>query len=91
MTRQTITFVIDTNRDHDIIRWLDVQGNKSAAIREAIRAQLGGRLNITHVDIYEAIQDLKRTSYTRETAAVPQRQEMNEPPDIAAALDNMGL
>jgi hypothetical protein len=59
MARQTITFVLDTVRDRDILHWLEGQENKSAAIREAIRAHLG-RSGITLADVYEAIQDLKR-------------------------------
>lgn len=92
MSRQAITFVIDTDRDRDIVRWLKDQGNKSAAIREAIRTQLGRTLDITLVDINEAIQDLKQADGARETTSISRRQEETyEPPDIAAALDSMGL
>jgi hypothetical protein len=91
MARQTITFVLDTERDRDILRWLEKQSNKSAAIREAIRSNLAhGDITLAHV--YEAIQDLKRSAW----ASVPQTQVPTaeasaEPPDIAAALDNLGL
>jgi hypothetical protein len=92
MARQAITFVVDTDRDRDIIRWLEDQDNKSAAIREAIRTQLSEGLDITLIDIYEAIQDLKQGGLVRETASVPRGQvEIFEPPDIAAALDGLGL
>jgi hypothetical protein len=91
MARQTITFVLDTERDRDILRWLERQGNKSAAIREAIRTNLAhGDITLAH--IYEAIQDLKRCG----CVSGPQAQAhitvaSAEPPDIAAALDNLGL
>ena len=92
MARQAITFVADTDRDRDILRWLEDQDNKSAAIREAIRAQLSNELDITLVDIYQAIQDLKQGGWVRETASLPRGQEaIREPPDIAAALDGLGL
>jgi hypothetical protein len=51
MARQTITFVLDTVRDRDILHWLEGQENKSAAIREAIRTHLG-RSVISLVDVY---------------------------------------
>jgi hypothetical protein len=92
MSRQAITFVVDTERDRDIICWLTDQDNKSAAIREAIRTQLGRKLDITLSDIYEAIKDLKQAGVARETITESRRQEETyEPPDIAAALDSMGL
>ena len=91
MARQTITFVLDTERDRDIVRWLEGQTNKSAAIREAIRTNLAhGDITLAH--IYEAIQDLKRCG----CVSGPQAQAhitvaSAEPPDVAAALDNLGL
>jgi hypothetical protein len=92
MARQAITFVVDTDRDRDIVRWLEDQDNKSAAIREAIRTQLGDGLDITLTDIYEAIQDLKHGGLVRETESTPRSQvELMEPPDVAAALDGLGL
>ena len=91
MARQTITFVLDTERDRDILRWLQGQENKSAAIREAIRACLA-QGDITLVDIYEAVQDLKRGSWVPATegdsCAV---RGSGEPPDVGAALDSLGL
>lgn len=91
MARQTITFVLDTERDRDVLSWLDRQENKSMAIREAIRANLHP-VDITLVDIYEAIQDLKTRTCTS-AGAVSARgvEDSSEPPDVAAALDNLGL
>ncbi len=91
MARQTITFVLDTERDRDILRWLEGHENKSAAIREAIRARLGA-LDITLADIYEAIQDLKHGTWTPiDEDHTPDFGDSGEPPDVAAALDNLGL
>jgi hypothetical protein len=89
MARQTITFVLDTVRDRDILHWLEGQENKSAAIREAIRAHLG-RSGITLADVYEAIQDLKRGGWVP-WAQAPAAATGDEPPDVAAALDSLGL
>lgn len=91
MARQTITFVIDTERDRDILRWLERQGNKSAAIREAIRASLAdGDITLAHV--YEAIQDLKRCGWVSGPEAPAHTTAPSaEPPDVAAALDSLGL
>lgn len=91
MARQTITFVIDTERDRDILRWLEGKTNKSAAIREAIRANLAqGEVTLAHV--YEAIQDLKRCGWVS-GPQTPARSTVAsaEPPDVAAALDSLGL
>ena len=91
MARQTITFVLDTERDRDVLRWLQAQENKSAAIREAIRAHLTDEA-ITLADVYEAVLDLQRRCWT----PVPNAQTSDaatseEPPDVAAALDSLGL
>ena len=91
MARQTITFVLDTVRDRDILRWLEGQENKSAAIRDAIRAHLG-RGGITLADVYEAIQDLRRGGWVPGPAAqAPAVTANDEPPDVAAAIDSLGL
>jgi len=91
MARQTITFVLDTERDRDILRWLQGQENKSAAIREAIRAHLDDGV-VTLADVYEAVLDLRRST----RMAMPEDQAggvvgSDEPPDVAEALDSLGL
>ena len=91
MARQTITFVLDTKRDRDIICWLEGQENKSAAIREAIRAHLEHD-DITLADIYEAVQDLQRRNWMAVSEAEAGGATISEePPDVAAALDSLGL
>jgi hypothetical protein len=91
MARQTITFVLDTERDRDIVRWLEGQANKSAAIREAIRANLAHG-DITLADVYEAIQDLKCCGWVSGPQALAHITVGSaEPPDVAATLDNLGL
>lgn len=90
MARQTVTFVLDTERDRDIVRWLEGQDNKSAAIREAIRARAGCG-HVTLAEVYEAIQELKRGSWVSSASAQASTAGGDEPPDVAAALDSLGL
>lgn len=90
MARQVITFVLDTARDRDVIRWLETQENKSAAIRAAIRGHLS-RSEITLNDVYEAIQDLKRDGWAVKSESSGPEVSSDEPPDVAAALDSLGL
>jgi hypothetical protein len=91
MSRQTITFVLDTERDRDICRWLAVQDNKSAAIREAIRTQLE-RGSISLADVYNAVLDLRRGTLALSSHAQAHGlAESDEPLDVATALDNLGL
>ena len=91
MAKQAITFVVDSDRDRDILLWLDGQANKSAAIREAIRAHLE-RGTVTLTEVYEAIQDLKQRSWAPPADAVAgPRRDGDEPEDVAEALDSLGL
>ena len=91
MAKQTVTFVVDAERDRDILRWLGSQDNKSAAIREAIRDRLG-QGGITLAVVYQAIQDLKGGDWTPASDARPHiLADSDEPPDVAAALDSLGL
>jgi len=73
---------LDTDRDADILIWLDRQPNKSAAIREAIRETIAG---ITLADIYNEIQELKRRSFV---TGRPEP-ELIEQSEAAANLDKL--
>jgi hypothetical protein len=91
MARQTITFVLDTVRDRDVFHWLEGQENKSAAIREAIRANLA-RGTVTLADVYQAVLDLQNRSWAPVSdAQANSTAHGEEPPDVAAALDSLGL
>ena len=90
MAKQTVTFVLDTNRDRDVLRWLEGQANKSLAIREAIRAQMD-RADVTLRDVLVAIQDLKRHSGTPAATGEAAAGNGDEPADVAVALDSLGL
>jgi hypothetical protein len=92
MAKRPITFVVDDQRDRDILRWLDAQDNKSAALREAIRGAMehGG---VSLGDIYQAVQELGRKLQTGAAVSAVSHpsEEWDEPADIAAALDGLGL
>lgn len=75
---------LDSERDADIVRWLEQQANRSAAIRDAIRAHIGQ--GVTLLDIYREIQDLKRRSIV---AVQPGSDRPEEPPEAAANLDKL--
>ena len=91
MAKVVVSFALDDVRDHRIIRYLDGQQNRSAAIREALDAHLGGGL--THGDLLQAIKALERKigkgAVVLDVDEVPEA--VDEPPDIAAALDGLGL
>lgn len=92
MGRVIVSFSLDTEEDRDILRWLERQESKSAAIREALRAHLLG--GVTLGDVYQAVKDLERLIRSGVVVAAgrpadPQG-EPEEPPDLAAALDALG-
>ena len=91
MGKLMVTFALDTEKDKRISRWLDgiPKGDKSAAIREALAAQLGQN-GITLRDIYEAIQDLKRGSVV--VAQTPDAEPQSDvPADVLENLGKLGL
>jgi hypothetical protein len=91
MAKTVISFVLDDGQDRDLLRWLDSlpRGTRSEAIREALRAQIG-HSGVTLGDIYQAILDLKRGGLSR-IAHGSETPSGDEPPDVAANLDSLGL
>jgi len=92
MGRKTFTNIsLDTETDKDILRWLERQENKSAAIRAAIREHIG-RNGVTLGDVYRAVKELERKLETGAVilaggAGESEGEEWDEPDDAAAALD----
>jgi hypothetical protein len=94
MAKVTISFTIYDHGDRDLLNWLSrlPKRRKSGAIREALREHL--RSGVTLGDVYQAVLNLNhkldagvivtKTDNTREPLD-------DEPPDVAAALDNLGL
>ena len=90
----TVSFTLDSDKDRRILRWLKglPKGEKSAAIREALDAHLGGG-GLTLADVYQAIKDLERKVGTGGLVLVQadRQTSADEPADVAANLDRLGL
>lgn len=91
MTKITVGFTLDTEKDKRIVRWLEglEKGQKSKAIREALHASLG-KGSVSLGDIYQAIQELKRYGVVVAQSANPES-EMDIPTDVLEKLDGLGL
>lgn len=88
MAIKRIQLVLDTDRDADLLTWLDEQANRSAAIRAALRAQL------TEQDRdLEKIRAAVRIELTSALAGLQLNQDRSstmdaaEDPELARALD----
>lgn len=84
-----VSFSLDAEGDRDLLRWLDAQENKSAAIRGALREHLGR--GVTLGDVYQAVQDLARKvqAGTVVVCGEPGAPDVDEPAEAAAALDRL--
>jgi len=83
----TIPVSMDPRTDADLLDWLKKQENRSAAVREAIRAYLRDQV-VTAGDVLQAVEDLRRDIESRTIAAGPagevvEREEID--PQVAAA------
>jgi len=94
MAKVTVSFTLDDRADRDITAWLDKTpgGQKSAAIRDAIRKHLRGA--VTLGDVYQKLLEID--SKLEAGAFVTGAESVNagdvaEPADVALALDNLGL
>ena len=88
MAKQVVNFVLNSETDKDIVRWLARQDNRSAAIRAAIRSHIGGG-GVTIGDVYQAVKQLERKIQVVGVAQAADLagDEWDEPPEAAAALD----
>jgi hypothetical protein len=89
--KTTVTVSFDVEADKDLLRWVERQENRSAAIRAAIREHIG-RNGITLGDVYRVVKDLERKLEAGAVVIAGGRQEgkeeaWDEPDDAAAALD----
>ena len=91
MSRTTETFCLDGEHDMDIVRWLDRQPNKSAAIRAALRAHIANA--VTLLDVYQEVTELRRTIRNGVTVAGAGSDDAPVNPLVAeaeAALSGLG-
>lgn len=90
MAKTVVSFTLDSERDRDLVRWLERQENRSLAIREAIREHLE-RGSITIADVYEAVKNLERKLQARAVIMAgnssPAGDDWDEPPEAVAALE----
>jgi hypothetical protein len=91
MAKVVVSFAVDSEKDRDIVRWLDglPRRKRSEAIREALRGHLG-RGAVTLGDVYQAVKNLGRKLEAGAVVlggASPSSEEWDEPPEAAAALD----
>jgi len=96
MAKVTMSFSLDDQEDRAILRELEAlpKGARSRAIREAL-GRYYGQGRITLGDVYQKLTDLERSL---EAGAAPRRRAPRgkadapqEPPEAAAALDELGL
>lgn len=87
--KTTISFTLDTERDRDLLRWLNglPKRERSKAIREALRTNLG-RGGVTLDDVYQAVLALRQSGMV---VADSRDVADDEPPDIVGNLDRLGL
>ncbi len=83
------TFSLDTQRDATLLAWLDTQDNLSETVRAALRAYYD-ESQVTLADVYRAVQAVEQRLADGVTLGTPQPQ-LAEDPDLADALDHLGL
>lgn len=92
-------FSLDTEKDADIIAWLDGQENVSEAVRKAIRAAMLVYSGPTLGDVLQALGEIKRMLRAGVSLANgddDQEQEEHDPTDplvqeVESILDGLGL
>jgi len=95
MTTVTVCFTVDSDRDRDLVRWLDrlPKGKRSEAIRQALRDGLAPT-GVTLGDVYQVVKALERkldagVIVTGDSG--PDSNSEDAPADVMAALDSLGL
>jgi cell pole-organizing protein PopZ len=84
-----VNFSLDAEADRDIIRWLDEQTNRSAAIRAAIRAYMAKEKGVTLADVLAEIRALPSKMTVVGTSSPEAETEGDEPEAPAANLDGL--
>jgi Arc/MetJ-type ribon-helix-helix transcriptional regulator len=90
------SFTLDTERDAELLAWLDAQANVSEAVRKALRAyhaQREGKEQATLADVVAAIEELGERMAGLQVVKASDNSSPaeDEDPELAAALDNLGL
>jgi hypothetical protein len=98
MARVVMSFALDSQKDRRILHYLEglPRGEKSKAIRDALHTHLGSG-GVTLEDIYQAVKELERMIGSGFVLGQAGRVEKasqtlaDEPADVAANLDGLGL
>lgn len=89
MATVRVSVAFDSERDADLLAWLDAQPNRSEVIRAAL-TRARQRPEATLADVVKAIESLgERLAGLQLAAASPASREA-EDPDLAAALEALG-
>lgn len=95
MARTTRTITFDTERDADLLTWLDAQKNVSQAVRDVLRASIAYHRQETTIDqVYHAVLDLSAKVEAGAIVRVESETHDGDAPGTEAAalaLDNLGL
>lgn len=90
MATVRMTFALDSERDAALIAWLEAQANRSEAIRAAL-TQAAATREVTLADVLAAIEALGQRLAGLQVSQAEGRLVVQEDPDLAAALDSLGL
>ena len=94
MTKTTRTISFDTDRDADLLAYLDAQKNVSKAVRDALRSVMANRTpEITLEQVYQAIQDLENKIQVGTVAGQAEQAgaDVAGTQEAASVLDSLGL
>lgn len=93
MATVRLSVAFDSERDAALLAWLDTQPNRSEAIREALSRQAQGHPQgqaATLGDVVRAIESLGQRISGVQVIGAPSP-VVEEDPELAAALDSLGI
>jgi hypothetical protein len=95
MATVTVSFTMDDHEDRAVLQWLECQPRrqKSVAIRKALHVYISSQ-SVTLGEIYDAVRNIERKLDSKARfwtdTVVEDKTDLDEPPDAAAALENLG-
>lgn len=84
-----INISLDPDKDKDILRWLEKQTNRSAAIREAIRSHIAKSEGVTLADVLAEVRALPSRLSVITVNSEQVTPEGEEPTAAASNLDGL--
>lgn len=85
-----VPVVMDTERDADLLRWLDQQENRSAAVREALRQALRPTPRLDAATIRRIVREELASAQIAGTSEAPEDASPSDvDPEAGALLDAM--